>query len=287
MNKLWVAFAVALVAASDAFAVNIVDDNPLYIPIEGRIYSISSIGSRTGSENIKSWTLNQEFGYGINNRWSVTVATDIIDQQSFDQWRWDNIAVETKFRALDIWSWKADLIAGYIVSNVWASHRPFLEKNPKIDQNTGFEVAGTGTSYTWAVGVRGGYTSSQFTIAGHLLLEYFNTGTFNWQEEEGEQGMHVAIFGVDGRIVLDNHFTLIGGAEYIGFVDNEWYGWPGASVENSGVWTGKLGLNYNIDTTKFVGGYMDVSLTHDYGENRDEWGFNKGVGFGAKFGIGF
>lgn len=272
---------------SNASAVNIVDDNPLYIPIENRFYSISSIGSHTGADDIKSWTVDQEFGYGITNRWNVTLATSVTDRQSFDKWSWDNVAFETKFRALDFLSWKGDLIAGCIVSNVWAPNRPLLEKDVRFDSDTGYAIPGTGTEYTWAVGMRGGYTISQFTIAFKALFEYFNTEAFNWSEPEGSRGIHIVIAGVDGRFALSDAFTLIGNMEYVGFIDKEWYGIDGLTVENAGIWTGKLGINYNIDATKFVGVYVSASLNHNDGDNYDEWGFDNGVGFGAKFGIGF
>lgn len=287
MKKILLFVMGAVFAVSDAFAVNIIDDNPLYIPIARRFYSVSGVGSHTGSENIKSWQFNEEFGYGITNRWNVTVANSIISQRAFDKWRWDSVAFETKFRALDILAWKADLIAGYAVSNVWAYHRPFLEKDVHIDSDTNDVVPGTGTEYTWAFGLRGGYTSSQFTVAARVLFEYFNTESFNWRELLGLRGIHVIVVGLDGRLALSEKFALVGGAEYVGIVDNEWYGYPGAYVENAGTWSAKLGLNYNIDATKFVGTYVTTSLNHNDGKYQDEWGVNPGFGFGAKFGICF
>ena len=130
-------------------------------------------------------------------------------------------------------------------------------------------------SYKWTAGVRGGYTTSVFTVAGHVAFDYMNTESFNW----GDDGVHALRLGVDGQYVIDNNWNLVAGLEYRGVMDD--------GVKNEGTWKGTFGVNYNIDSTKFVGAYVNGALNHHEGDARDEWGWNDGFGFGAKFGIDF
>ena len=273
MKKIALTSLLAVFAAAGAQAANVIDGNPLYMPRAGHFYSISTLGSHSGSEEFKSWGLNEEFGYGITDRLGVMISTSLEDQRSFDSWEWSDMGLNLAFRALDKGAWKMDLIGGYEVDPVWGNHRPFLDKNDTI--------------YTWTAGVRGGYTTSAFTVAGHALFTYENTESFNWNEKAGRQGNHRLVLGLDGQVALCDKMNLVAGVEYTGVMDDEWYGFPGAKVRNAGEWTGELGLNYNIDSTKFVGAYINGEMDHRGGVARDEWNVKNGFGYGVKFGIDF
>ena len=289
MKKLILSSVLGVCVMGNAWAAgytsNRMDGNPLYMPNANQFYSLAELGSHSGSTSIKTWGLTEEFGYGITDRFAVAVYTTVLDEQSFDQWSWQDLALEATFRAMDVGTFKTDVVFGYAVSPVWANHRPFLEQKNNLGADGYYD--GTGTGYTWAFGVRGGYQTPYLTIAGRALFEYWNTESFNWYEEPGKQGLHVIVLGLDGQFELVNDFNLTAGIEYMGFLDSEWYGIPGATVENAGTWTGKLGINYNIDYHKYVGAYVECSLNHQGGEDYNQWEFDNGFGFGAKFGIAF
>ena len=99
--------------------------------------------------------------------------------------------------------------------------------------------------------------------------------------------------GVDGQFVLDSHWNLVGGVEYIG-ITNDHLAYDGnempAKVKNAGLWTGYFGVNYNIDATKYVGAYINGTMDHwkgDAAKGEKGWGFEDGFGYGLKFGIQF
>lgn len=261
MKKIALTSLIAMFAFAGAHAANVIDGNPLYMPKKGHAYSVTTLGSHSGSEEIKSWGAEEEFGYGITDKLAVTVDTTVTDERSFDQWAWDDMSFGLTFRALEKGAWKLDLVGGYGVGPVWDNHRPFLDKDD--------------TGYAWTVGVRGGYAASNWTVAGHALFNYLNTESFNWNDD----GMHVWQLGVDAQYVMCPHMNVVAGVEYTGLTDS----W----AKNAGSWDATLGLNFNIDTTKYVGVYVGAEMDHQGGANNDEWDVQNGFNFGAKFGIDF
>ena len=106
------------------------------------------------------------------------------------------------------------------------------------------------------------------------MFVYGNSESFNWNDD----GAHALKLGVDGQYVIDRNWNLTAGAEYTGRKDEG---------KNAGTWEGYFGVNYNIDATKFVGAYISASMNHRGGDAHDEWEFDDGFGFGARFGIDF
>ena len=259
MKKIALTSLLAVFAVSGAHAANVIDGNPLYMPKAGHSYSVTSLESH--SENETLWTLGEEFGVGITDKLAVQLSTNASEAHEFDNMAWNDIDLAVAFRALDKGAWKMDVIGAYSLDPVWGDHRPFLEEDD--------------TFYTWTAGVRGGYTTARWTVAGHAMFSYVNSESFNW----GDEGTHVWTFGLDGQLVLDSNWNLVAGVEYKGLSDS----W----AKNAGRWTGEFGVNYNIDTTKFVGAYVNGAMNHRGGTNGDEWKTEDGFGFGAKFGIDF
>ena len=265
MKKLALTSLLAVFAVSGAHAANVIDGNPLYMPGQNHFYSVTDLSSHT--DNGTPWIAAEEFGYGIMDNWAVDVTTSMSENSAFDNISWNEMRFGTTFRALDMGAWKLDLVGAYEVDPVWDDHRPFLDEDD--------------TDYKWTAGVRGGYTTSLFTVAGHVAFDYLNSESFNW----GDDGIHALRLGVDGQYVIDNNWNLVAGVEYRGVLDDIYVG-P-VKVKNNGTVNGMFGVNYNIDATKFVGAYVKGSLNHHDGNKADEWGWDDGFGFGAKFGIDF
>ncbi len=258
MKKLALTSLLAVFAISGAHAANVIDGNPLYMPKAGHFYSVSTLASH--SENADSWSLGEEFGYGVTDNLAINVETSISEDEGFDAMGWDDMSFGAAFRLIDEGGWKADLLGEYGFGPLWRDHMPhvsFLDKHA--------------TDYAWTVGARGGYVGYGWTVAGHVLFSYVGDETFNW----GDEGMHIWRAGVDGQLLLDYNWNLVAGLEYMGLSD-DW-------AHNAGSWTGTLGVNYNINPSAFVGAYIDTTVAHDTGD----WEFEDGVGFGFKFGIDF
>ena len=253
MKKLVLTSLLAVFAATGANAA--INDNPMYRPDQGRFYSVTELASNT--ENADSWGLTEKFGYGITDRASFWIATDLSEGEWFDTMGWNAFQVGVDYRLLDDMNWKVDAYASYELNPVWGDHESFLDENSTI--------------YKWGVGVRAGYVTDMLTVAGHVEFNYLNAESFNW----GDDGFHSLIAGLDGFLSLDSNWALMLGVEYTGWLDDE--------VENGGLWTGKFGVNYNINEDMFVGAYISGEMSHRTGD----WEIADGMGFGVKFGAQF
>ncbi len=257
MKKLALTSLFAVFAVSGAHAANIIDGNPLYRPDQGRFYSVTTVGSNT--ENTKTVALNEEFAYGITKNLAVVLATNVSQTDWFDTADWGMTSFGLNYRAIDMGNWKGDLFGAYSVTPVWGDHASFLDED--------------NTDYVWTLGARAGYVSDNgWTVAGHIAFDYANTESFNWDDE----GLHQLRLGLDGQVLLSSEWNLVAGVEYTTNTDN----WD----DKPGVWTGKVGVNYNIDETKFVGAYVGKEMSH---EAEGKWKVQDGFAFGAKFGIDF
>ena len=266
MKKLALSSLIAVFAVSGAHAANVIDGNPLYMPKANHFYSVTDLYSH--SENTDAWTLGEEFGYGITDKLAVNVTTDLMEAESFDDYGMGNVALKATFRGLDMGAWKADVYGKYATEGARIfGHSKAADDTFWFDKDL--------INYSWTAGVRGGYATPVFTVAGHVEFVYGNSESFNW----GDEGSHTWKMGVDGQYVLCDKLNLVAGAEYVARTDD--------GLKNAGAWNGMFGVNYNIDATKFVGAYVKGSLNHHGGDAADEWEFDDGFGFGAKFGIDF
>ena len=267
MKKIALTSLLAVFAASGAHAANVIDGNPLYMPRAGHFYSETSLYSH--SETSEDWRLGEDFGFGLTDFLAVDLKTTVAEYDSFDGAAWEDMSFGLTARVFDRGEWKADVYGRYVVGGVnvpgvgyvggvWPDHKPFWAEDD--------------SAYTWTMGLRAGYSASWWTVAGHVDFNYANSETFNWGDDTG---LHMWRAGVDAQLVLDSNWNLVAGAEYSGYSDEEAHNW--------GRWTSMFGVNYNIDATKYVGLYINGSMSH----LTDDWELDDGVGYGIKFGIDF
>lgn len=266
MKKIALTSLLAVFAVSGANAANVIDGNPLYMPGQNRFYSVTDLSSH--SEDTDSYTLMEEFGYGILDNLAVNVRAGMKEVDAFDDYGMGDLGVKLTFRALDLGEWKADVYGEY-----GANGGSIFWHSDEADDTYWFDK--DKTTYNWTAGIRGGYTTSLFTVAGRVEFAYENKESFNWNDD----GVHTWTFGLDGQYVINEDFNLVATVEYSGLSDS----W----AKNDGRWFGEFGVNYNIDATKFVGLYVNGALHHHDGEKADEWGWEDGFGYGVKFGIDF
>lgn len=263
MKKLALSSLIAVFAVSGAHAANVIDGNPLYMPKANHFYSVTDLNSHTEGT---PWAIDEEFGYGITDKLAVAIKTSVSENDAFDKYAWDDVAFNAAFRVFDANGWKLDALAEYGFTDLY-NHPKVAGGDAWFDKDN--------TNYMWTAGVRGGYVASNWTVAAKALFSYLNTESFNW----GDEGVHAWTLGLDGQYLLCDKLNLVAGVEYTGFTDD--------GFKNAGMWEGMFGVNYNIDSTKYVGVYVNGSLNHQEGSKADEWGWDDGFGFGAKFGIDF
>lgn len=272
MKKLVLTSLMAVFAVSGAHAANVINNNPLYRPEAGQFYSVTNVES-ANDETSAVW-LGETVGYGITDRLAVGVSAAAAEEDWFDATLLDSFGIGLNFRALDMGNWKGDVFASYGVEPVWGHNVNMVpgKKNVKfLDKKL--------TEYTWTAGVRGGYVTDMWTVAGHVAFDYLNTESFNWND--GDASMHTLRAGVDGQLVLNQYWNLTAGAEYWTILDKEL---DREKVVHPGVWTAKFGANFNFDSDKFIGAFVTKEMTH---EAAGVWEVADGFGFGATFGIQF
>ena len=131
------------------------------------------------------------------------------------------------------------------------------------------------TEYAWSLGVRGGYVTEDWTLSAHANFIYMNSEAFNWGNDEDLFSMnHMLNLGVAGHWTMSDRWSAVASADYFKSMDryNETTGW----------WELALGLNMNIDETKYVGLYIEKDVLHT---RPGQWDLQDGYEFGAKFGI--
>ena len=258
MKKIALTSLLAVFAAAGAHAANVIDGNPLYMPRAGHFFSETSLDSH--SEYSEDWRLREKFGFGVTDLLAVDLNTSASEVESFDGASWDDLSVGLTARVFSRGAWKADVYGRFGVAPVWPDHRPFWDEDD--------------SRYTWMVGIRGGYTTSLWTVAGHVDFSYNNTESFNWGDDTS---FHIWVAGIDAQLVLDSHWNLAAGIEYTGYADDH------VGFKNMGSWEGKFGVNYNIDATKYIGVWISGDMDH----RTSDWELADGVGYGIKFGIEF
>ncbi len=296
MKKIALTSLLAVVSVSAAHAsINVIDGNPLYMPTKGHFYSETSLDSHT--KNVDEWTLGETFGYGITDRVAISVNTSVSEAYWFKGLKgydpegmspeerheprgnsWNELGADLTWRVINDKAWRLDLMGGFEMDPIWGDHVPFLDKDA--------------TLYEWTAGVRGGYVTNDWTLSAHLNFMYRNTEAFNWGDDDakyykfgelvegGFWANHMLNFGVAGHWTMSDTWSAYAIADYYKVLDryNE--------VGNKGYWDLTLGLNMNIDTTKYVGIYLTKEIARE--ENGDMIVDDEnGYGFGVKFGIDF
>ena len=261
MKKLILTSLLAVFAATGANAA--INDNPLYRPDQGRFYSVTSLESSsrpttTNQKGSSGFALTEAFGYGVTDRLAIGLETSASTSDWFAENSWDTFGIGLNYRVLDGINWKADVFGSYGFGGVWPYGETFLgEEN---------------TAYVWTVGAKVGYETSSWAFAGHIAFDYLNSESFNW----GDDGVHSLRVGADAFFAMNMQWSLVLGAEYNADLDY----WE----NNNGFWTGKLGVNYNIDDAKFVGAYVGKEMQHTA---KGAWEIEDGFAYGVKFGVEF
>ena len=285
MKKIALTSLLAVVAASAAHAsINVIDGNPLYMPTKGHFYSETSLSSHT--QNVDECTLGETFGYGITDRLAVSVNTSMSESYWFKGIKaneanvglgnsWNELGADITWRVINDHAWKLDVMGGFEMDPVWGDHVPFMDKDT--------------TMYKWTAGVRGGYVNNDWTLSAHANFMYKNTEAFNWGDDDPFWANHMLNLGFAGHWTMSDTWSAYASADYYKVLDryNEVYvGDDNSEESNKGHWDLTLGLNMNIDTTKYVGIYLTKTMARESNGELDVDDYD-GYGFGAKFGIDF
>ncbi len=306
MKKIALTSLLAVFAAAGANAANTMDGNPLYMPQKGHFYSETALSTHTN--NMNGVTLAEEFGFGITDRLAISVNTSAsesnwfkgnkeaaTDDQDQDETyplvgdAWNNLGADIAWRVINDKAWKLDVRGGFemgsvpfntlvvsegqfaTVGSVWGDHAKFMDKD--------------NTFYTWKLDVRGGYVTEDWTLAAHAGMLYVNNEAFNWGDSDPMWANHIMNLGVAGHWTMSDTWSAYASADYYKIMDHY------NEEATRGYWDLTLGLNLNIDDTKYVGVYATRTMYRFNGGYLDVQGrvapITDGFTVGAKFGIDF
>lgn len=285
MKKIALTSLLAVFAAAGAQAANTLDGNPLYMPAKGHFVSETTLSSHTN--NVDEWALGETFGYGITDRVAVSVNTSVSEAYWFKGANgyqgttagtaqggeyegngnsWNELGADATWRVINDKAWKLDVRGGFEMKPVWGDHAAFLDKE--------------NTMYMWTAGVRGGYVTEDWTLAAHADFMYANDEAFNWGSDDPMWQNHILNLGVAGHWTMSDTWSAVASADYYKVMDHY------SDAENKGFWELSLGLNMNIDDTKYVGAYL-TKLVARQPNGQMYVDDASGYGFGMKFGIDF
>lgn len=277
MKKLALTSLLAFAAVSGAHAANILDGNPLYRPDKGRFYSITSLQSGFGEQHsFTQYGLGEEFGFGITDKISViakgSLSSDTYASGHASDLVFDNFGLGLNGRYVDMGGWKADLFG-----SVQQNYAPYSLSDMRGSIRT--------MTYDWTIGTRAGFVET-----GKFALSAVGQYTYVKDNVADNDDLGVTDFdmwqsrwlaGVEGQYILNNKWDLVGNVMYGNEGVTHLSGKVLGATTQPGrpeTWSAKIGANYNLDETKFVGGYLTKVFKPDTDDS---------YGIGVLFGIDF
>ena len=232
-----------------ANAAHVINGNPLYNPAAGRFYNIfQPVEFDTKFER---FVMADEFGYGVSDAFAIHVATsgsyDSSDHPEFGKWSWNDLEFGFDW---DLWS--EDQYHAEIYGDVKQIY------NTKENLQT--------VAYNWAAGARVGRMTDNWTVVGIVQLDYLNDDLP--QDTFDAWAMTV---GLQGQYILNQNWNVVGEMLFDYDLFGKYY--DGERLRFG------VGLNYNIDVTKYVGVYTSKDVVHSF----DKAPMKFGLVFGADF----
>lgn len=234
MKKIFVFSAVLFVFSSVANATNVINGNPLYNPARGRFYNIfTPVELNT---KLERFVLSDELGYGVSDEFAIHVATsgsyDSSDHPEFGKWAWNDLEFGFDW---DLWD--------------EGEHHAEIYGDVKQIYNTRDNLQTV--AYNWTVGARMGRMTDDWTVVGVVQVDYLNDDLPN--DTFDAWAMTV---GMQGQYILDNNWNFVANLMFDFDLFDNYY--DGEQLRFG------VGLNYNIDTTKYLGMYVEKDVVHSF-----------------------
>lgn len=237
------------VTIGGANAANIINGNPLYNPAADRFYNIfQPVEFDTKFER---FVMEDEFGYGVSDVFAIHVATsasyDSSNHPEFGKWSWNDL--EFGF------DW-----------GIWNENQHHAEIYGDVKQIYNTRDNLQTIAYNWTVGARVGRMTDDWTVVGIFQLDYLNDDLPN--DTFDAWAMTV---GLQGQYVLNQNWNVVGKMLFDFDLFDEYY--DGERLRFG------IGLNYNIDATRYIGVYTSKDVTRSFDVAPMKFGFIFGVDF--------
>lgn len=235
--------------SSVANAANVINGNPLYSPAQGRFYNLFT-PLEVNSE-FDRFVMADEFGYGITDRLVAMVQTagsyDSSDRPQFGKWSWNHLQVGMDWTLADDGEYQADIYGRAMQVYDTRQHLETI-------------------AYNWTVGAQVGRQTDKWTVAGVVEVDYLNDDV----DYKNADAWAMTV-GVQGQYILNDNWNLIGELMFDFDLFDDYYDGEQLRV--------KVGANYNLDATKYIGLYAAKDVVHSFDSAPMVFGFIFGADF--------
>jgi hypothetical protein len=233
MKRIFVSSVLVLVVGT-VHAGNIIDGNPLYSPSQGRFYNV--LTPLEVNSKFDRFVMADEFGYGITDKLVVKAQTsgsyDSSDNPQFGKWSWNYLQAGLDWTVFDDGERQSDIYGS--VMQVYNT-RQHLET----------------IAYNWTLGAHVGRVTDDWTLAGVVEIDYLNDDV-DYQNSDA----WAMTVGIQGQYIVNDKWNWVGELMFDFDLYDKYY--DGEQLRL------KIGANYNIDVTKYVGFYVAKDVLHGF-----------------------
>lgn len=249
MTKMFL-FSAALVCLSGvANAANVINGNPMYSPAQGRFYNLFT--PLQVNSKFEHFVMADEFGYGITDRLVAMVQTagayDSSDNPEFGKWSWNHLQVGLDWTLADDGEYQADIYGRAM--QVYDTRR-HLET----------------IAYNWTIGAQVGRTTDNWTVAGVVEVDYLNDDV-----EYQDSDAWAMTVGIQGQYIVNDNWNWVGELMFDFDLYDDYYNGEKLRL--------KIGANYNLDATKYLGIYASKDIVHSFEHSPAAIGLIFGIDF--------
>lgn len=249
MTKMFLFSGVLVCLSGVANAGNIMNGSPFYNPAAGRFYNI--LTPVQANSKFDYFVMADEFGYGVTDAFTIHIATsgsyDSSDNPQFGKWSWNDLEFGFDW---DLWQ-QGQLQAG-----------TYGDVKQVFDTKDGLETV----AYNWTMGAQVGRMTDKWSVAGIVEVDYLNDDLP--QDTFDAWAMTV---GAQSQIIIDNHWNLVGGLLFDFDLFDKYYNGERLRLQ--------FGVNYNFDSTKYLGVSLEKDIVHSFDSAPAKIGVKFGVDF--------
>lgn len=249
MKKILVLFGAMVITVSGAEAANVINGNPFYSPQQGRFYNIWT--PMQVNSKFDKFVMADEFGYGVTDDFTVMLQTagsyDSSDNPMFGKWAWNHLQVGVDWALANDGGKQADVYGR--VMQVY-------------DTRQNLETI----AYNWTLGAQVGRVADDWTVAGVVEVDYLNDDV-----DYVNADAWAMTVGIQGQYIVNDRWNWVGELMFDFDLFDNYYNGEQLQL--------KIGANYNLSATKYIGWYVQKDLVHGFEHSPAE--------IGAVFGIDF
>lgn len=215
-------------------AANVINGGPFDGPLAGGFYNVWT--PLEVNSKFERFVMSEDFEYGITDDFSISVSTsgsyDSSDNPQYGKWSWNNLDFGFDW---DLWH------ENQLHAEVYGDVKQMYDTRENLQT----------IAYNWTVGAQVGRMTDNWTVAGVVQVDYLNDDLP--QDTFDAWAMTV---GIQGQYIVNNRWNWVGGLMFDFDLFDEYY--DGEQLR------AKVGANYNLDATKYVGFYAQKDLVHSF-----------------------